>query len=81
MDLLIDPRGTVSFIYDETLDLSSMGRLEIRRASSVEPDAHGDWWVDLAPVEGPWLGPFRWRSEALEGERRWLVATDLGYGA
>jgi hypothetical protein len=44
----------------------------IQRASHVEPDASGAWWADLNPVNGPRLGPFAYRSEALTAEAEWL---------
>jgi hypothetical protein len=72
MQLRIDGGGIVCTIYDETLDLSVLGPLVIQRASHVEPDESGQWWVDLAPVQGPRLGPFPRRSKALAAERGWL---------
>ena len=72
MELVISPRGTVRCLYNEELDLHRLGRLSIARASHVEPDEHGEWLADLAPVGGPVLGPFRQRSQALEAERVWL---------
>jgi hypothetical protein len=72
MELLIDPCGTVRCVYDEVLDLSVLGSLSITRASQVEPDAEGRWWSDLSPVQGPKLGPFCRRSEALAAEAAWL---------
>lgn len=78
MQFVIDPHGQVQAIYEETIDLSVLGSLAIRRASRVEPDARGLWWADLAPVGGPALGPFRRRSEALAAERAWLEQHWLG---
>jgi hypothetical protein len=72
MELIISSRGTTTFIYDETLDLSTLGMLRIHRASHVEPDERGRWWADLGPVKGPRLGPYTRRSEALAAEREWL---------
>ena len=72
MQLTIDPCGTVRCIYDETIDLASLGTLNIARASHVEPDREGRWWADLQPVGGPKLGSFECRSEALAAERAWL---------
>ena len=70
--LLVDRRGDVLCLYDEGIDLSSIGDLQIRRASYVEPDSLGRWWADLSPVCGPRMGPFSLRSEALAGEWNWL---------
>ena len=72
MQLVISPGGTVRCIYDETIDLVTLGQPHIQRASHVEPDGRGQWIADLAPVGGPKLGPFVHRSAALEAERRWL---------
>jgi hypothetical protein len=78
MQLLIDPSGCTRCIYGETIDLALFGHLAVRRASHVEPNAEGNWFADLSPVNGPCLGPFRRRSEALEAERRWLEDNWLG---
>jgi hypothetical protein len=75
MELVVDAGGSVRCIYDEALDLREIGKLQITRASHVEPDAEGYWWADMGPVDGPVLGPFRSRSEALEAERGWLEDT------
>ena len=72
MQLVIDARGFIHTIYDETIDLAVLGPLQIQRASHVEPDEHGQWYVDLAPIGGPKLGPFPQRSEALDAEFLWL---------
>ena len=74
MHLVIDTQGIVHCPYEEMIDLSSLGQLSIRRASHVEPDEQGRWFADLAPVDGPCLGPFDLRSEALAAERAWLEA-------
>ncbi len=72
MHLIIDTAGTVRCVYDETVDLAAMGNLHVKRASHVEPDAHGRWTADLSPVGGPLLGPFTLRSEALAAVQQWL---------
>ena len=77
MRLVIDPAGVVRCLYAETIDLSALGVPSIRRASHVEPDNDGNWYADLAPSNGPRLGPFRLRSEALEAESTWLEANLL----
>jgi hypothetical protein len=80
MQLLIDPWGQVHCLYGEMIDLTLLGVASIRRASHVEPDEVGRWWVDLAPVGGPKLGPLRLRSEALQAETAWLDQFLLGRG-
>jgi len=77
MILTIDPGGVVRCIYEETIDLSVLGTLTISRASHVEPDGAGRWFADLRPVNGPVLGPFSLRSDALTAERAWLEANWL----
>jgi hypothetical protein len=74
MHLIVAPGGSVRAIYSEEIDLSSLGRPEVSRASHVEPDARGVWTADLSPVGGPLLGPFARRSEALASELAWLRA-------
>ena len=72
MQLIIDPGGQVRCLYTETIDLAVLGSLTIARASHVEPDELGRWIADLSPVDGPCLGPFLKRSEALTAEQTWL---------
>lgn len=72
MELVVHADGTLHGLYDETLDLSQLGQMSIRRASHVEPTDQGQWQADLAPVDGPVLGPFALRSEALAAEVEWL---------
>jgi len=74
MQLLFTATGHICFVYDEALDLASLGSSTIRRASHVEPNEAGQWWADLAPVAGPKLGPFARRSDALAAEAAWLDA-------
>jgi hypothetical protein len=77
MQLIVLPTGEIRCLYDEVLDLTALGRPAITRASHVEPDADGHWWADLSPVEGPSLGPYQRRTEALGAEQNWLEANWL----
>jgi hypothetical protein len=77
MQIVIEPAGTIRCLYDESINLAAIGRLTIKRASHVEPDAEGNWLADFSPVSGPVLGPFAYRSEALAAERTWLEANRL----
>ena len=72
MRLVIDATGTLRCVYEEAIDLTALGKLRITRASHVEPDEQGQWLVNLAPVNGPMLGPYEQRSAALAAERAWL---------
>ena len=67
---------SVEQLHTATVSESSRDgrRLDIRRASHVEPDEEGLWWADLAPMNGPTLGPFGRRSAVLAAEREWLEA-------
>lgn len=72
MQLRVERDGNLRCVYDEAIDLTALGALTIRRASSVEPDRDGAWWADLSPLGGPRLGPFAQRSLALIAEVTWL---------
>ncbi|MDB5342022.1 MAG: hypothetical protein JWP89_399 [Schlesneria sp.] len=72
MDIIIAPTGGIRCVYDESIDLSSLGQVSIRRGSHVEPTSDGQWTADLSPVNGPMLGPFAIRSDALSAEVTWL---------
>ncbi len=77
MEFVVHADGTGRCLYDETLDLSRLGPVTIRRASHVEPTHQGQWQADLSPVDGPILGPFALRSEALTAEVEWLKTSWL----
>lgn len=72
MEIIIDPDGNVRCVYAEDIDLAALGKVDVVRASRVEPDDRGAWWADLAPIDGPKLGPFARRSAALKAEANWL---------
>jgi len=72
MQLVVTPEGSVRCIYGEQIDLHALGRPTISRGSHVEPTEHGQWTADLSPVDGPVLGPFPTRSQALAAEVQWL---------
>jgi hypothetical protein len=74
MQLVVGPTGRIRAIYSELIDLDTLGRPDITRASHVEPDGAGCWHADLRPVQGPVLGPYSLRSQALEAEVAWLEA-------
>ena len=77
MDLVVKPDGGVRAIYSEAIDLAALGSTQIMRASHVEPTPEGRWAADLRPVNGPMLGPFMLRSQALAAEQIWLEANWL----
>ena len=73
MQIVIENDGTIRCLYDEALDLAPLGNLQIQRGSHVEPDDHGRWLADMSPVNGPLLGPFSKRSDALTADVDWLT--------
>ena len=75
MQLVISPDGTARCLYGEALDLSNLGTLTISRASHVEPDESGRWFASI--IDGPVLGPFVRRSDALQAEADWLHTNRL----
>ena len=79
MQLVIMLGGAVRGIYSEAIDLAALGSPAIRRASYVEPTSDGQWTADLGLVDGPVLGPFPRRSDALAAEQAWLEDILLYY--
>ena len=81
-DLIIDPDGTVRGLYSDDIPYdvlgASLGGLEIRRASRVEPTPDGQWTADMSPCGGDVeLGPFPKRQQALDAEVEWLKENRL----
>ena len=72
MDIVIHTNGSASCIYSEAIPVRELGKVNISRASHVEPTLDGKWTADLTPVNGPVLGPFTDRSKALAAEITWL---------
>jgi hypothetical protein len=78
MEFYINAEGAVRFVYGEEVPCQVLATAlgsspNIRRASHVEPTEDGQWTADMAPCDGPILGPFGLRSEALEAETQWLI--------
>ena len=80
MQLLIEPSGNCRCVYSEAIDVRQIGEASIRRGSHVEPTSDGRWTADLSPVNGPILGPFSTRSDALDAEVAWLLENWLTPG-
>ena len=72
MELYVTTSGICRSIYDDSVDMRTLGQLKICRASHVEPTSDGQWTADLQPIHGPILGPFPTRSQALDAELAWL---------
>ena len=75
MQLVIRTDGSARCLYGEELDLERLGSLTISRASHVEPDESGLWFASI--INGPTLGPFVRRSDALQAEADWLNSNRL----
>lgn len=71
MVIRFDTKGTAKTVYNEMLDLETLGALSHSRASHVEPDGAG-WSADLTPIGGPVLSGFKKRSEALKAEIEYI---------
>lgn len=73
-ELVITPDGSIRFLWNDALaPLLTEGDASLFRASQVEPiGTH--WFADLALVNGPLLGPFPLRADALAAEAAWLNA-------
>ena len=77
-EVIIDPNGTLRALYsDELSELLKEGKATVKRASRVEPAPEGGWTADMSPVNGPVLGPFELRSEALAAEVEYLREHDI----
>lgn len=72
MQIIIKPGGVFIGIYSDSFEYKNFGNPEIRRASHVEPNELGQWTADLSPVDGPVLGPFEKRSDAIDAELNYL---------
>ena len=75
MQIVIGTDGSARCLYGEELDLERLGTLTIARASNVEPDESGHWFASI--IDGPTLGPFVRRSDALQAEADWLNSNRL----
>ena len=75
MQIVIGTDGSARCLYGEELDLERLGTMTISRASHVEPDDSGRWFASI--IDGPALGPFVRRSDALQAEADWLNSNRL----
>ncbi len=67
----------IRFIYNDGLaSLLDAGKATTKRVSHVEP-CEGGWSADLGLVNGPVLGPFDTRQEALDEEVKWLKENNI----
>ena len=72
MIISIDLNGGIRAIYSDGFNWQALGKPLIQRASQVEPDHLGLWWADLGLSNGPKIGPFARRIDAIAAEIAWL---------
>ena len=72
MILSFDTKGQVRGIYTDDFPWRELGKPMVQRASHVEPDDSGFWYADLSLSNGPVLGPFARRADAIAAEIAWL---------
>lgn len=79
----IDETGGILTLYSD--ELVALGEMKISRASNVEPDESGKWYVQLSddPALGEHKGKiigngFTTRAEALAFEVAWINKNILG---
>lgn len=78
MRLFIDRSGSIKYLYTEAIDADNFGTIEeITRASNVEPV--GQLWESQI-IDGPILGPYKLRSQALAAEINYLETEVLCHG-
>ena len=65
IEVTVTADGVIQLLHTDELDLGSLGRLNVRRASHVEFDNAAQVWVARTPT-GELLGEFRTRREALD---------------
>ena len=77
MIISIDQAGGVKAIYSDGFNWQALGKTLIQRASQVEPDHLGLWYADLSLSDGPKIGPFVRRTDAIAAEVAWLERNRL----
>ncbi len=69
--LIFNPDGTAQGLYTEAIPLNALGRLSIRRASSIEYDEETQQWVVRDP-SGHLLYQTPSRQQCLDWERNYF---------
>ena len=75
-NIAIENGGLEFICHDDLEALLWEGNAKVRRVSHVEwknSENGNGWTADMSPVNGPELGPFVTRKEALNSEHEWLV--------
>ena len=72
------PTGTFSEVYyDDLPDLKAEWKAAIKRAIYVDV-CEGGWVADMSILDGPQLGPYRSRQDALDAEVDWIEEMYFG---
>ena len=69
--LVFQPDGTVRGLYTEAIDLSSLGRLVVKRASRIEFNDDRQAW-EVRTVRGRLLFSAPSRQQCLDWERQYF---------
>jgi len=73
--LICHPDGRVEGLYTEAIDLRTLGRLTLRRASTIEFDERTQvWWVRLAKRGRVFSAPTR--AQCLAWEELYFATHD-----
>jgi hypothetical protein len=67
--LTFDPAGTGHCLFTEAIDLSSLGTLEIARASTIEFNNQSQQW-EVKGAQGQWLFSHPSRQTCLDWEHQ-----------
>ena len=79
MKIIVAKNGCSRHLLAENHEdfLSCLGKpISIQRSSHVE-FVDGNWMADMHPANGPVLGPFNTRKQALLAETKWLEDNHL----
>lgn len=77
MKIIVEKDGNIRFMYsDDFCDLMDEGKYKVCRVSHVEP-CDGGWSADLTPINGPILGPYKKRKDALDAEIEWINENNI----
>ena len=71
---LIGPDGVIRGLYTDDVPWKVLGRIQVRRASTVEFDETGQGWIVTILETREILGPFARRRDAIDAEVAWLTA-------
>lgn len=77
--LQITSAGGIAMLHDDAIDLREFGKPEISRASHVEPDSSGLWYVQSAKTGEIIKSGFDTRAEALAFEKEYYSPGGQGW--